>query len=163
MNVLLDIMLSYRGILVLTMIVIFIVGMVYCRVVTGVGITNIFLSAPALSLPSGKSPEGGTSAVRGLKQLLGTASSVGLPAPSYEEIQLTGGSGRGTVTEVLAQQTEKKLMESSGQGSTPFPTSPQDSPFSGLEFMGGSESSGQQSDPMDDIFDGFSLGDTYET
>ena len=55
MNVLLDIMLSYRGILVLTMIVIFIVGMVYCRVVTGVGITNIFLSAPALSLPSGKS------------------------------------------------------------------------------------------------------------
>jgi hypothetical protein len=54
-------------------------------------------------------------------------------------------------------------MESSGQGSTPFPTSPQDSPFSGLEFMGGSESSGQQSDPMDDIFDGFSLGDTYET
>ena len=62
MNVLLDIMLSYRGILVLTMIVIFIVGMVYCRVVTGVGITNIFFSrclCPAGSpLRAGPAPSG---------------------------------------------------------------------------------------------------------
>ena len=148
MDAILNILLSYKGIRFITMLLLFAAGMAYCRVVTGVGLSDLLSAGPALPSSSGDSPVSGLASK--LRTLIGNATATGDSNPVYEEIALTGGDGRGTVSEILAQETERTLRE----GETV-----RDDFLSGMEPDGEVPAPAQGS--SNDIFDGFSVGDDY--
>lgn len=158
MNIVLNALLSYKGIFLLTMLTIFLAGIVYCRVVTGIGVSDVLNSVQAFHSPAAEPPSGGLASK--LRNFIRGASPSGSDGPAYEEIAMTGGDGRGTVSEVLAQETEKQLRGGEQAQDDFFAGAGQSDYLRGLEFEDRTPASPQED--SDGLFDGFSIGDTYE-
>lgn len=163
MNAILNLILSYKGILALTMLILLASALVYCRIVTGVGIASVFAAAPSFS----KDNSGESDWAGGLKKLLSKASPSSFSNPVYEEIEMNGGTGLGTVSEILARQTEKKILDGEPVD-TGFIQEPPFTPVFPPEMPEQKTTPNPVniSNPLQgetgDLFDGFSLGDTYE-
>lgn len=188
MNAILNVILSYHGIRTITAGLIVFESMLFCRYVTGMGpisaVKSVFLHS-----------EFDFSGLREkLHKIKGKTSASSYNNPNYEDISLNGGDGRGTVSEVLAQQTEMKLlngeeikdefedettvnlMESNPDDQIEDQEQPTEVALEQEEY-GLSEIDSNTDDQLLDndkkekniftingemIFDGFSLGDTYE-
>lgn len=103
MNAILNFVLSVRGITALTMLLLAVLALLYCRIVTGMGLIMGLRSIPALS--------GGRGPASPINSRFGKLIGLRVGAPAYESISLTGGDGKGTVAEVLARQTELKIAK----------------------------------------------------
>lgn len=86
-----------RQIILLAQALLGVIALVYCRIVSGQG--------PFIALRdlSGLRPQ--ERKARKRKEVSAFAT------PAYEDISLTGGNGRGTVTEILARQTQIRIAE----------------------------------------------------
>lgn len=104
MNAILDVVFSYHGIITITMLLVALESLIFCRYVTGIG--------PIRAVKSIFRYSGGD--FGDLRKKLGQIKSKASPAsfsnPNYEDISLNGGDGRGTVSEILAQQTQLKIL-----------------------------------------------------
>lgn len=173
-----NVILSEKGIAALTMLLLLAASLAYCRVVTGLGPVGMIRMIPALSGSGGDS--GKLSFLTdGLNRIRAKTSTRSFSNPTYEDIALTGGDGRGTVSEVLAQQTEMRLMRGEEvddeftQNLTPGVTgvAQYEAPLQEMEpepeelpLAEDSEAETEEAAKIEEIilFDGFSLGDTYE-
>lgn len=176
MDAVLNVILSEKGIAALTMLLLLAASLAYCRVVTGMGPVGMIRMIPALSGSGGDSGKLGF-LTNGLNRIRAKTSTRSFSNPTYEDIALTGGDGRGTVSEVLAQQTEMKLMRGEevddefAQNLTPGVTGVaqyeaplQETEPEELPLAEDSEAETEEAAKIEEIilFDGFSLGDTYE-
>ena len=191
MDAVLNGILSEKGIVTLTMLILLAASLAYCRIVTGMSPMGILRMIPALAGSGGGSGKGNALA-DGLKRIRAKTSARSFSNPTYEDIALTGGDGRGTVSEVLAQQTEMKLMRGEEvddeftqdltpgvtgvaqyeaplqetepeEEMEPVPDEPEaefDDPPPAEDGEAGTEETVKIEEII--LFDGFTLGDTYE-
>ena len=102
----LDEVLSVQGVSILSYVILVFAALLYCRIVTGEGLFRMLRSIPALAA-GGVDTAGKSLSNKHLPNMPQLHSQ----DTSYDEITMDGGDGRGTVSEILARQTEMQIMQ----------------------------------------------------
>lgn len=102
----LDEILSVQGVSILSYAILALAALLYCRIVTGEGLFRMLRSIPAIAV-EGVETTGKSLSAKHLPNMPKLHSQNN----SYDEIAMDGGDGRGTVSEILARQTEMQIMQ----------------------------------------------------
>lgn len=111
-DAILDRILTVQGVTFLTYALLIVSLLAYLRIVLGGGIIQKLKALPSTVHGGHSHQAGGNKLGAGLNKLRERTSGLSFGGgASYNDISMTGGDGRGTVSEVLARQTEIKILK----------------------------------------------------
>lgn len=185
-DAILDRILTVQGITILTYALLIVSILIYFRIVFGREFIQTLKELPS-AIHTGSFHQANSNKLSsGISKLRSRTSGFQFGGgTSYDELSMTGGDGRGTVSEVLARQTEIKILKGEEvsddftseltQGVTNIPTPAYEkivsTPEPGPEQPSVEESPEPELEPkpepqpqkvFDFQFDGFSVGDSYD-
>ena len=192
-DAILDKVLTVQGVTFLTYALLVISLLVYLRIILGGDFLKRLKELPSALPAMGKSKQVSENKLgAGLNKLRERASGMSFGGgASYDNISMTGGDGRGTVSEVLARQTEIKILKgeevpddftqelTQGTSSTPIlereeepeeskpkpaetKTEPEPEPTPDPVLEPEASKTSPTPSAFDFQFDGFSVGDFYD-